>query len=106
MAVKNSNPALGLEVAARTVGQSQSLPSSKGKAVAERRAEPALKELEIDGLRNVNLNFSVNQSSGHIVISVVDKDTGEVIREIPPEVLQDLATKFQESVGVIFDHKA
>jgi flagellar protein FlaG len=106
MAVKNSNPLSDLGVAAKMVGQGQSSPAPKKSAVEGRSAESPLKDLAIVGLRNVNLNFSVNQSSGQIVISVVDKDTGEVIREIPPEVLQDLATRFQKSVGLVFDHKA
>ncbi len=97
---------LDLGVAAKMVGQGQSSPAPRKNAAEERRVESPVKDLEIKGLRDVNLNFSVNQSSGQIVISVVDKDTGEVIREIPPEVLQDLATRFQESVGLIFDHKA
>lgn len=70
-------------------------------------AEMALdREPDIEGLRNVNLNFSVHEASGQIMVSVVDKETGDVIREIPSEALLDLAAKLQEAVGLIFDKKA
>lgn len=31
------------------------------------------------------LRFEVNMDSGHSVIQVLDRETGEIIREIPPE---------------------
>jgi len=39
------------------------------------------------------------------MVTVTDKDTGEVIREIPPEEIVKFAEKFDEMVGMIFDQK-
>ena len=64
------------------------------------------REIDMEGPRNFNLNFSVHEASGQIMVSVVDKETGDVIREIPSEALLDLAAKLQEAVGLIFDKKA
>ena len=35
-----------------------------------------------------DLRFEVNMDSGHSVIQVLDRETGEVIRQIPPEKAQ------------------
>jgi len=56
-------------------------------------------------LHNVNLNFSVHSASGKVMVTVVDEDMGEVIREIPSRELLDLAAKLEETIGLIFDKK-
>jgi flagellar protein FlaG len=43
-----------------------------------------------------NLHFSVDENSGVTVIKVVDKESGELIRQIPSEVFLDLAEKTHE----------
>ena len=65
--------------------------ASAGKVVPEGgKSEPDAKELA----RKLNvatqsigrdLRFEVDMESGRSVISVLDRDTGEVIRQIPPE---------------------
>ena len=56
-------------------------------------------------IHNVDLQFSVNKDSGRIMVTVTDKDTGEVIREIPPSEIVKFAEKFDEMVGMIFDQR-
>lgn len=43
---------------------------------------------------NHTLRFSVNEESGKAVISVVDRETDEVIRQIPPESALKIAEAF------------
>lgn len=107
VAVKNSNPAVNLGPAGGMAVQGRAPAEPRKSAVEARSADISLEDLgiEIEGLRNVNLNFSVYEATGEIVISVADKDTGEVIREIPPKALQELAAKFQEVAGLILDRK-
>ena len=54
-------------------------------------------------VRNVqrSLQFSVDQNSGRTVITVVDKTTEEVIRQIPPEEILAIADRI-ESVSGLF----
>lgn len=54
---------------------------------------------------NISLSFSTYGENGEsISVVVTDKDTGKVIREIPPKELQHLYTKLEELVGIIFNH--
>ncbi|MEA3221860.1 MAG: flagellar protein FlaG [Thermodesulfobacteriota bacterium] len=54
---------------------------------------------------NVNLNFSVHEASGQVMVTISDKETGEVIREIPSSEILNLAAKLDEMVGLLFDQK-
>jgi|GEM_PF-1068002 len=45
-----------------------------------------------------NLAFSVDDNSGQIVINVTDKESGDVVRQIPSEDVLKLAGKLQEMV--------
>jgi len=39
-------------------------------------------------------------------MTVVDKETGEMIREVPPQQVLDLMAKIEELMGILFDHWA
>jgi flagellar protein FlaG len=41
--------------------------------------------------KNVRLDFSKDEETGEIVVKVVDRDSGEVVRELPPEELRHVA---------------
>jgi uncharacterized FlaG/YvyC family protein len=59
----------------------------------------------IKALHDVGLNFSIHNASGNIMITVVNEDTGEVIREIPSSEMLNLAAKLEEAIGLLFDKK-
>jgi len=56
-------------------------------------------------ISNVDLQFSVHEASGKVMVTVMDGATGEVIREIPPSEVLDLAARVDEMIGLIFDKK-
>ncbi len=52
------------------------------------------------------LEFSVDEDSGDTVIKVIDRETEEVVRQIPSEELMRLRARLQEAAGVIFRDSA
>lgn len=55
---------------------------------------------------NVSLRYRLyGAHDRNIAVKVVNKDTGEVIREIPPKEMQALQAKMSELVGMIFNEK-
>jgi uncharacterized FlaG/YvyC family protein len=64
------------------------------------RAIQSLKEI-IEAEKS-SLRFEVNSTTGDIVIKVISGD-GKVIREIPPEELQNQAAKMEDLTGLLFD---
>ncbi|AUS28887.1 flagellar protein FlaG [Paenibacillus sp. P2(2022)] len=51
------------------------------------------------------LEFSVHKETHAVMIKVMNKETGELIREVPPEKMLDVAAKMMELAGLIVDKK-
>jgi len=56
----------------------------------------------LEGL-NQALKFRVHDGTGQLMVQVVDRNTGEVLRETPPEEFLDLAVRLREMVGFFLD---
>ncbi len=52
------------------------------------------------------LQFLKDQDNGQLVIKVVNKDTNEVIRQIPSEEIIELHKRLEEAAGIIIKVKA
>ena len=67
--------------------------------------EVRAKELQrlSDMIPNNQLKFSVNKDLDRVVITVLDSNTKEVIRQIPSEEIQNFEIRLKEQIGVIFD---
>ncbi|MNT14382.1 flagellar protein FlaG [compost metagenome] len=51
------------------------------------------------------LDISIHDKTHQIMVKVLNKDTGEVIREVPPEKTLDLVAKMMELAGIMIDEK-
>lgn len=51
---------------------------------------------------NRSLNFRVDENSGRTIITVFNEETGEVVREIPPEQVIEIAKVLGETTAVFF----
>jgi len=54
---------------------------------------------------DTNVTFGFNDKIDSMYVSVIEKDTGKVIRKIPSEEAMKLSEKMKEIVGMIFDKK-
>ncbi len=63
-------------------------------------------EREMGSMHQVGLRFSKHEKTGRTVIRVIDKDTKELIREIPPEKVLDLAARLSDMIGILFNGMA
>lgn len=52
-----------------------------------------------------NLEFTVHEKTKMIAVKVLDSESGEVIREIPPEKTLDFVAKLWEMAGILIDEK-
>ncbi len=50
-----------------------------------------------------SVTFEVDRKSNELYIKVVDRDTGEVVRQIPPEALRKMANQLELMTGNILD---
>lgn len=73
------------------------------KTVLDRIADGLNRTLEAVDKR---LKFLVHEETERIYVQVIDKETGEVIREIPPEKILDLVGHIQKLIGLLIDEWA
>lgn len=50
-----------------------------------------------------SVTFEVDPQSGELFIQVVDRETGEVIRQIPSEEIREMAKALEAARGRVFD---
>ena len=64
-------------------------------------------ELAVKALEGPSTMFEmkVHEKTNAIVVKVLNKETGEVIREIPPEKTLDLVAKMMEFAGLLVDER-
>lgn len=56
-----------------------------------------------DKIINNRLRFSVDEAAGRVIIKVVNPESGEVIRQIPPEELVALSKMLKSFDGNLID---
>lgn len=59
----------------------------------------------LDDLK-IKLDFEVYEETGDMVIRIFNRETEELLREIPPKDLLELHHKVAELRGILFDQKA
>ena len=58
---------------------------------------------EFMGEMNRSLQFQVDEDSGRDVIKVLDKDTGDIIKQYPSEEVLNMVSKLSETAGLLID---
>ncbi|MGN0307992.1 MAG: flagellar protein FlaG [Lachnospiraceae bacterium] len=56
-------------------------------------------------LSNAEAVFGFHETTNRVTIKIVDKDTKELIREMPPEKTLDMIVKVWELAGLLVDEK-
>lgn len=80
----------------------KNIPNGKNQNV-NTSGEQAKKAAE--AANSTHLQFQMHDKTGTIMVKIIDDNTGEVIKEIPPEKILDMIAKFEEIDGVFIDEK-
>lgn len=99
--------ALSAGTARPTAGKEHVPARSEPKEVQPALAEQIAAALdEFASAVNVRLAFLVDQATGKTVIKVIDQETKETIRQIPPEEMLRLVARMNHLLGVLLNHQA
>jgi flagellar protein FlaG len=79
--------------------QSKAPVETKPAAGVEGSAELATKIASLPQMVRRNLKFEIDRNTGAQVISVIDSDTNELIRQIPPAQILRIIQQVQEMQG-------
>lgn len=75
------------------------------KQPSENTIRQALKDMNKKLSNNTIAEFGIHEGTNRITIKIKDKDTDEVIREVPAEKTLDLIQKAWEMAGILVDEK-
>lgn len=80
----------------------QGVSVSVGEGQLVKAIDRAIKALEGP---KTSFEMKVHKGTHAIMVKVFNKETGELIREIPPEKTLDLVVKMMEFAGILIDEK-
>ncbi|HPE67904.1 MAG TPA: flagellar protein FlaG [Thermotogota bacterium] len=104
------NPPLHSENRAATANR-QDLSRQPYKEIKEDSLKDLAAEVEgsldrLKGLVQSELRFEVNKDAEKLVIQIVNRENGEVLKQIPPEEMVRISEHINELLGVLFDKRA
>ena len=79
----------------------------KDAAAEQDKLKKAVQEIEkfVQSVKR-NLEFSIDETSGQVVVKVIASESGEVVRQIPSAEAMKLAESLHNASSVLFDIKA
>lgn len=107
------NPSKASETLSNEVKQQNEIQKNNPKE-NELGNEKLSKKTIKDAIENTNrklvstdrkFEFSINEETNDVIIRVINKETDEVIREIPSEKILDMVAKMMELAGLFIDEK-
>lgn len=95
-------------VNAATMQADQSVASNKDPAEMPREQLDSVEASMQTAIQSISrdINFQVDDSSGRVVVKVVDGSSGEVVRQIPSEEALELATRLEDMRSLLFREEA
>lgn len=127
--LRSSEPAFRIQSSTRVINEEVSAPPREITISTQEKAQ-TVKQLKSDELKGevsnfgeefivkaiekankaltgatTSFEFSIHEQTKQIMVKVLDKDTGEIIRELPPEKVLDMVAHLWEMAGIIVDEK-
>lgn len=97
----------GLRMEAGFLSSGSPKPTEQGGERQKKYVGDAIEQIrtQMQGLQR-NLNFNIDDSTGDVVVQVIDGDSGKVVRQIPSEEILRLAERLDEMRSLLFETKA
>lgn len=85
-------------------GQENSGEQGKDQQASTEQIRKAVEQLN-KKMEHSEAVFGIHEDTNRVTIKLVDKDTKEVIKELPPEKTLDMIAKVWEMAGILVDEK-
>lgn len=85
-------------------GQAESGEQGKGQQQTNEQIRKAVEQLN-KKIGNSEAIFGIHEATNRVTIKIVDKDTKEVIKELPPEKTLDMIAKVWDMAGILVDER-
>ena len=89
---------------AKEKGQADSSEQNKDQQPSNEQIRKAVEKLNRN-MSNSEAVFGIHEDTNRVMIKIVDKNTKEVIKELPPEKTLDMIAKVWELAGILIDER-
>lgn len=79
--------------------------NSSEQQTTNEQIKKAVEQLNKKLTANSEAVFGIHEATNRVTIKIVDKETKEVIKEVPPEKTLDMIAKVWEIAGILVDEK-
>lgn len=82
-------------------------PDPEDKAFTKEEVEKAVDSTNkiLKEEHNAKYQFEIHEGTGRVMVNLVDMQTKEVLKEIPPEKILDLVANIWERLGLLVDER-
>ncbi|HVJ50754.1 flagellar protein FlaG [Desulfitobacterium sp.] len=91
------------EILVPAIERKQEVPTAREEIPREEIEKAAEKLNRLMGLIDKQLKFSIHETTHRVMVKIIDRQTGDVLDEIPSKQMMDLLGSFNKMVGIFFD---
>lgn len=103
-AVEKVDQTTNVVESAKEKGQSGNNEQGKDSQATTEQIRKAVEQLN-KRIGNSEAIFGIHEATNRVTIKLVDKDTKEVIKELPPEKTLDMIARVWDMAGILVDEK-
>lgn len=87
------------------------MPETQQYPYEQKQVSPDELKKKVDGINkflkssNTNLKFNLHDELNEYYVTIIDQETDEVIKEIPPKKLLDIYAAMKKALGIFIDKK-
>lgn len=86
-------------------GNSNSNSNEQQQQLSNEQLRRAVEQFNKNMLTHSEAVFGIHEGTNRVTIKIVDKDTKEVLKELPPEKTLDMIAKVWEMAGILVDER-
>ncbi len=86
-------------------GQERQFSEQQGEQATNEQIKRAVEQINKKIAAKSEAVFGIHEETNRVTIKIVDKETKELIREVPPEKTLDMIAKVWEIAGILVDER-
>ncbi|NSL51796.1 flagellar protein FlaG [Calidifontibacillus erzurumensis] len=109
------SPQIKSRIMVESVSEKRSVPTPAAQQIHSQGEEKQIDKKKLEEIINsmnqflvptqTSIRFELHEELQEYYVTVIDSETDEVVREIPPKKMLDLYASMKEFIGVLFDRK-
>lgn len=102
---RSVDPTLSIVEGSKEKGNSNNSQAGENRYPTNEQIKKAVEQMNKNMISHSEAVFGIHEGTNRVTIKIVDKNTKEVIKELPPEKTLDMIAKVWEMAGILVDER-